>query len=109
MNTLDQGSFAITLFSLQDGRTAEDYRRFAIEYIRPNMMKMDAVLGFIDHEVVGSIGGTDGWNFVEIIHISSPEEFARDNDAPAGAVVAAAWNEWVKDFRVLFTRDIAAL
>lgn len=108
MNTLvDRPYFALTLFSLKPGRTIEGYRAFALDFIRPRMIEMDAVLGFVDVEVVDHLAGDDGWQFVEIMHISSPEDFKRDNESAEGAITAAAWNEWVESFRVLFVRDLA--
>lgn len=109
MNTLDDRTyFALTLFQLKEGRSIEAYRAFALDYIRPRMLDMDAVLGFVDVEVVDHLVATDGWQLVEIMHITSPTDFNRDNEAPAGAAVAAHWEEWVEDFRVLFVRDLAA-
>jgi hypothetical protein len=97
---------AITLFTLRPGRTVEQYRDFARDVIRPGMVRMPAVLGFLDYEVVGSLEDDDGIELVELIEITSPDDFNRDNEGPVGAPIAEQWLEWVTSFRVLFVRDL---
>jgi hypothetical protein len=99
-------NFAITLFALNSDRTVADYRAFSEEVIRPGMVTMPAVIGFLDYEVAGSLEGDGGIQLVELIEITSPEEFIRDNDGPLGAPIAAEWSKWVSTFRVLFVRDL---
>lgn len=98
---------AITLFRLAPGLTVEQYRAFSLETVREGMMRMPAVTGFLDLAVVDSLTGTDGWELVEIIQITSRADFIRDNDT-IGAALAAEWEERVADFRVLFLSDLAS-
>ncbi|PZE26062.1 MULTISPECIES: hypothetical protein [unclassified Curtobacterium] len=96
---------ALTLFRLAPGRSVEEYRAFSLQIVRDGMLRMPAVEGFLDLEVTGSLTGADGWDLVEIIQISSRADFIRDNDT-IGAGLAAEWEEWVADFRVLFLTDL---
>lgn len=96
---------AITLFRLRDGVTVEDYRDFSLRTVRPGMLTMPSVLGFLDHRVVGGLTAVDGWELVEVIVISSRTAFEHEN-ATAGAALAAEWEGWVADFRVLFLEDL---
>lgn len=97
---------AVTLFTLKSDRTLSEYREFTRQVIRPGMTRMPAVIGFLDYEVIGSLEGDGGTQLVELIEISSQEEFLRDNEGPTGAPIASAWSEWVADYRVLFVRDL---
>jgi hypothetical protein len=96
---------AITLFRLRDGLTVEDYREFSRTTVRPGMLVMPSVVGFLDHRVVGGLTPTDGWELVEVIVISSRVDFEHEN-ATIGAALATEWETWVADFRVLFLDDL---
>jgi hypothetical protein len=97
---------AITLFRLADGRTVEDYRAFSLQTVRPGMLTMPSVLGFLDHRVVGGLTALDGWELVEVIVIGSRGAFEHEN-ATIGAALATEWETWVADFRVFFLEDLA--
>jgi len=99
-------NFAITLFTLDPDRSVADYRAFSRDVIRPGMVTMPSVRGFLDYEVTDSLESDGGIQLVELIEITSPEEFNRDNEGVLGAPIAAAWSEWVSTFRVLFVRDL---
>lgn len=96
---------AITLFRLKADLTPDDYRAFSRETVRSGMLRMPAVTGFLDYAVHDSFGGTDGWELVEVIQITSRDAFDHDNST-IGAALAAEWETWVADFRVLFLRDL---
>jgi hypothetical protein len=98
---------AITIFRLKAGLTVDQYRGFSLDTVRAGMQKMPAVEGFLDLQVCGAIGGADGWQLVEIIKITSREEFLRDN-ATVGADLAQQWEDWVEDYKVLFLKDLNA-
>ena len=96
---------ALTLFSLKETSTVNDYRAFSRDVIRPGMFTMPAVVGFLDYQVEGGLTATDGWQLVELIAITSREQFEVDNST-IGADLAAQWEEWVQDYRVLFLSDL---
>lgn len=96
---------ALTLFRLRPGITVEQYRAFSLDTVRAGMLRMPAVEGFLDLEVVGSLTGTDGWEVVELILITSRAAFIHDNDT-IGSALATSWEEWVADYRVVFLRDL---
>lgn len=99
---------ALTLFRLKPGLTTEQYRAFSLKTVRDGMMTMPSVTGFLDLAVTGSLTGADEWDLIEIIAIVSQAEFIRDNST-IGAGLAAEWEEWVEDFRVLFLTDLVGL
>lgn len=100
---------AITLFTLREGKALDDFRQHSIEFVRPGMMKMPSVLGFRDYAVTGTLDQRKAkWDAVEVIEISSPEAFDRDNSGPHGQQVADDWLKWVDQFEVLFCQNLAA-
>ncbi|MBF4582809.1 hypothetical protein ITJ54_09025 [Curtobacterium sp. VKM Ac-2865] len=98
---------ALTLFRLRDGLTEDDYRTFSRDTVRPGMLTMPSVLGFLDYRVAGGLTALDGWELVEVIVISSRVDFEHEN-ATAGAALATEWEGWVADFRVLFLEDLVS-
>lgn len=103
------GWLAITLFTLREDRSLTDFRNHSMEFVRPEMMKMPSVLGFRDYAVTGTLNGSRAlWDAVEVIEISSPEAFDRDNSGPHGQRVAEDWLAWVDKFEVLFCQNLAA-
>ena len=63
---------AITLFSLKENAIKEKYKKWTLESVRPRMIMMDSVKGFIDYSVVGLLNhsGTK-YDFIEIIEITN--------------------------------------
>jgi hypothetical protein len=96
---------ALTLFRLRDGVTEDEYRAFSRDVVRPGMLTLPSVLGFLDYRVAGGLTALDGWELVEVIVISSRVDFEHEN-ATAGAALATEWEGWVADFRVLFLEDL---
>ncbi len=96
---------ALTLFRLKDTSAVKDYRAFSRDVVRPGMFTMPAVVGFLDYSIDGGLTDTDGWQLVELIAITSKENFEVDNST-IGAALAAEWEEWVADFRVFFLSDL---
>jgi hypothetical protein len=87
----------------------EDVRQHTLEFVRPRMMMMPAVLGFRDYAVIGTqSGATAEWDGVEVIEISTPEAFERDNNGPHGAAITTDWLTWIDRFTVLFCENLAA-
>ncbi len=98
---------AITLFNLRPGASVESYRQYTRTFVRPGMRAMPSVLGFRDFEGLQLLDGSASpWGLVEVIEISSPEEFVRDNESMPGKAVADDWATWVEDFRVVVCRDL---
>ena len=44
---------AITLFTLKDKKNIEKYKKWSLTDVRPRMMKMESVKGFLDYTVTG--------------------------------------------------------
>jgi len=100
-------TIAIALFTLKPGRTVDGYRAFSREVIRDGMAQMPSVRGFKDYAVSSAMTATDGgWQLVEVVHITSPDEFTRDNQELPGLSTAEAWNEWVDETVVLFLDEL---
>lgn len=98
---------AITLFNLAPGRDVGRYRQYSDAVIRPGMRAMPSVVRFRDYEAVRLLDGTTSpWQLVEIIEITSPEEFLRDNETLPGKAVADDWATWVAEFKVLVCGDL---
>lgn len=94
---------AVTLFTLAEGRTREEYRRFSKEVIGPGMLQLASVKGFLDGTALRQMGGADAeWDGMELIEITSPEDFEADHEVAPGKDVAASWNEWVDRFEVTY-------
>jgi hypothetical protein len=94
---------AVTLFTLAEGRSLEDYRRFSREFIGPGMLELPSVLGFRDGTALRQMGGDSArWHGVEVIEISSPEAFEADHEVAPGKDVAARWREWIDRYEVTF-------
>ena len=99
--------FALTLFRLKHGRTVEEYRAYTRAKLRAGMNAMPSVLGFRDLAITGVMAGSDGgWQLVEVIEITSPEEFERDHAVPVGKAVADEWAGWVEDYSVLWCENL---
>lgn len=94
---------AITLFTLAEGRSLDDYERFAREFIGPRMLELPSVHGFRDGRAVRQMGGAPaGWDGLEVIEISSPEAFEADHEVSPGKDVAARWLDWIDTYEVTF-------
>ena len=94
---------AITLFTLAEGRTLDDYERFAREFIGPRMLELPSVRGFRDGRATRQMGGAPaGWDGLEVIEITSPEAFEADHEVSPGKDVAARWMEWIDTYEVTF-------
>lgn len=94
---------AVTLFKLGPGRALDDYRRFSREFIGPAMLALPSVRGFEDGVAIGRMGGAAAvWDGLEVIEISSPEEFEADHEVSPGKDVAARWAEWVDTYEVTY-------
>lgn len=103
------GWLAITLFTLRPERSMEDFREHTLAFVRPEMMKMPAVLGFRDYAVTGTQdGATSEWDAVEVIEITNPEAFERDNNGEHGTSITRDWLTWVDRFTVLYCENLAA-
>lgn len=100
---------AITLFTLAEGRSKADYEEFARTYIGPRMRQMPSVTGFRDGLSRSQMGGAPAdWDGLEIIQITSPEEFEADHEVDPGKETAATWNTWVDRFEVTYFELIDA-
>lgn len=98
----------VALFKLKADRTVEGYRELSLERIRAGMAAMPSVIGFEDFVVNGLMGGGESrWDAAEIVEITSPEEFERDNRELPGSQIADVWNEWVESHEVIYLTDIA--
>lgn len=98
----------VALFKLKSGRSVEGYRELSLDVIRDGMFSMPSVIGFEDFVVTGLMGGgTAEWDLAEIVEITSPEEFERDNAELPGKEIADTWNEWVASSCVLYLTDLA--
>jgi len=98
---------AITLFTLADGCTLDEYERFARDFIGPRMLELPSVRGFRDGRSVRKMGGAAaGWDGLEVIEITSPAEFEDDHEVEPGKAVAARWMEWIDSYEVTFFRLI---
>jgi hypothetical protein len=103
------GWLAITLFTLRPERSMADFRQHTLDFVRPRMVMMPAVLGFRDYAVTGTqSGATAEWDAIEVIEITNPEAFERDNSGPHGAAITEDWLTWVEQFTVLFCENLAA-
>jgi hypothetical protein len=101
---------AITLFKLRPERSVADFRAHSLESVRPGMMRLPSVLGFRDFAVTGTMAGTSpSCDAVELIEITDPASFERDNQGEQGALVTRDWLPWVESFEVLYCRNLAAL
>ena len=98
---------AITLFSLKENAIKEKYKKWTLESVRPRMILMDSVKGFIDYSVVGLLNhsGTE-YDFIEIIEITNQKEFEEDNSQGLGLEIATEWNDWVDDYSIIFCEHI---
>ena len=98
---------AITLFTLKDKNNIEKYKEWALSDVRPRMMLMDSVKGFLDYTVTGYFNH-DGvkYDFIEIIEITSQKDFEEDNLKGLGLELANEWIEWVEDYSLIFCEDI---
>ena len=98
---------AITLFTLKDKKNIEKYKEWALSDVRPRMMLMDSVKGFLDYTVTGFFNH-DGvkYDFIEIIEITSQKDFEEDNLKGLGLELANEWSEWVDDYILIFCEDI---
>jgi|TARA_B110000881_G_C18290554_1_gene371977 hypothetical protein len=98
---------AITLFSLKENAIKEKYKKWTLESVRPRMIMMDSVKGFIDYSVVGLLNhsGTK-YDFIEIIEITNQKEFEEDNSQGLGLEIATEWNDWVDDYSIIFCEHI---
>ncbi|AQP44671.1 hypothetical protein [Tessaracoccus flavus] len=66
------------------------------------------MVGFEDFVATGLMGGgTSEWDLAEIVEITSPEEFERDNSEMPGKEIADTWNDWVASSSVLYLTDLA--
>ena len=98
----------VALFKLKSGRSVEGYRELSLDVIRSGMALMPSVIGFEDFVVTGLMGGgTSEWDLAEVVEITSPEEFERDNAELPGKEIADTWNEWVASSCVLYLTDLA--
>lgn len=98
---------AITLFTLAEGRTLDDYERFAREFIGPRMLELPSVQRFLDGRALRQMGGAPaGWDGLEVIEITSPEAFEADHEVSPGKDVAARWMEWIATYEVTFFQVI---
>mgnify|MGYP003389330600 CR=1 FL=1 len=98
---------AITLFSLKENAIKEKYKKWTLDSVRPRMILLDSVKGFIDYSVVGLLNhsGTE-YDFIEIIEITNQKEFEHDNAQGLGLEIAAEWNDWVDDYSIIFCEHI---
>lgn len=98
----------VALFTLKPERSVGEYRALSLEMIRAGMESMPSVIGFEDFVVSGMMGGASSrWDLAEIVEITSPEEFERDNRELPGSNVADTWNEWVAESEVIYLTDLA--
>ena len=98
---------AITLFSLKDKSNIEKYKEWSLSDVRPRMMLMDSVKGFLDYSVTGIFNHDDvKYDFVEIIEITNQKDFEEDNLKGLGLELANEWSEWVDDYYLIFCEDI---
>mgnify|MGYP001407753354 CR=1 FL=1 len=98
---------AITLFSLKDKESTEQYKKWSLSSVRPRMIMMNSVKGFIDYSVVGLLNHSGiEYNFIEIIEITNRKEFEDDNSKGLGLELANEWNDWVDDYSIIFCEDI---
>jgi hypothetical protein len=83
---------AVTLFRLKPERTIEEYRTFSSEVIGPGKRQLPSCISFLDGASLRQMGGTpaggDGLE-IEIIRITSSEEFEADHEVPPGKEIAA--------------------
>ncbi len=94
---------AVTMFRLDSGRTLDDYERFSREIIGPGMLELPSVLAFRDGTARCQMGGEPAvWDGLEVIEISSPEEFEADHEVVPGKDVAARWMDWIDTFEVTY-------
>ncbi len=98
---------AITLFSLKENAIKEKYKKWTLDSVRPRMILLDSVKGFIDYSVVGLLNhsGTE-YDFIEIIEITNQKEFEHDNAQGLGLEIATEWNDWVDDYSIIFCEHI---
>lgn len=98
----------VALFKLKPGRTVEGYRELSLDVIRKGMSAMPSVVGFEDFAVSGLMGGGKSeWDLAEIVEITSPAEFERDNTEMPGKEIADTWNDWVESSSVIYLTDLA--
>jgi len=98
---------AYTLFTLKKTKRLENYVDWSLEQVRPRMLKMPSVLGFVDYQVIGAMNKPKAsYTFVEEIMITNPKEFEHDNSVGDGVKLAEEWNEWVEDFEVIYCKDL---
>jgi hypothetical protein len=94
---------ALALFRLKPGRTVDEYRAYSERFIHPGMNAMPSVVRFRDLAITGTMdGSTGGWDLVELIDITSAEDFERDHAGPPGKDVADDWATWVEEYTVLW-------
>lgn len=98
----------VALFKLKPERSVGEYRTLSLEMIRAGMEAMPSVVGFEDFVVSGMMGGgSSRWDLAEIVEITSPAEFERDNRELPGSDVADTWNEWVAESEVIYLTDLS--
>ena len=98
---------AVTLINLKSNRSPDVYKRYSKSFIKPGMNAMPSVKRFRDFLVTGAMGGGETrWQLMEVIEITSPAEFERDNNQDPGKKVADDWATWVEDYRVLYCDEI---
>ena len=93
---------ALTLFRLKPGRTVDDYRAYTEAKLHDGMNAMPSVVRFRDLAITGAMAGSADWDLVELIDITSPEDFEQDHVGPPGKDVADEWATWVEDYVVLW-------
>lgn len=81
---------AVKLFRFKPDRTIEEYRDFGSEAISPGMRQLPSVLSFLGCTSLRQMGGAPaGWDGLEIIGFTSPEEFEADYEVSPGKDIAA--------------------
>lgn len=65
------------------------------------MLELPSVHGFQDGTATGRLGGAPAeWDGLQLIEISSSEEFEADHEVSPGKEGAARWMEWIDDYEV---------
>ena len=100
---------AVTLFTLKQGRTVDEYVDYSNSFIKPGMFAMPSVEGFRDFAVRETYDGREpSAQLVEVIEITDVASFKRDNETEPGSSVARDWATWCESFEVLFCDEIVA-